>query len=146
MAVSKTGRGSKACRELDRSRLGKYVGLAVLERARAADSSDEEPGGGGLDFNITSWHIRMLTDNPWNGGAGLSYQQVARMTPDQVFHRICDRDLLKRQKGRRTAKTALVKPDADGLAKGRAADGTPIRAKIGGQSLAKQIREKHRGT
>ena len=87
----------------------------------------------------------MLTDNPWNGGAGLSYQQVARMTPDQVFHRICDRDLLKRQKGRRTAKTALVKPDADGLAKGRAADGTPIRAKIASKSLAKQIRERARG-
>jgi hypothetical protein len=86
----------------------------------------------------------MLTDNPWNGGAGFSYGQVARMTPDQILHRICDRDLLKRQKGHRTAKTALVKPDADGLAKGRAADGTPIRAKIAGKSLAKQIRERAR--
>ena len=68
------------------------------------------------------------------------------MTPDQVFHRICDRDLLKRQRGRRTRQAASLTPDADGRVKGRAADGTPIRAKIGGKSLAKQIREKHRGT
>ena len=41
-------------------------------------------------FGITSWHVRMLTDNPWNGGGGYTYEQVAVMTPDQIYHRLCD--------------------------------------------------------
>ena len=141
MAVCQAGRGREAGREPHCTRLGKYVGLAALERARAAETGDEEPGGGGLDFGLTSWSIRLLTDNPWNGGAGLSYSAVARMTPDQIHHRLCDRDILKVRNGKRVQKMSAVKPDADGRARGRAADGTPIRARVGGKSLAKQIRE-----
>jgi len=74
----------------------------------------------------------------------MSYAEIALMTPDQVFHRLCDHDILKVKGGRRTRSVASVKPDADGTVKGRAADGTPIRAKIAGKSLARQIRERSR--
>ncbi len=66
------------------------------------------------------------------------------MTPDQIYHRLCDKDVLKSRAGRRVRKTSDVKPDAQGFAKGRAADGTPIRAKVAGKSLAKMIREQKR--
>ena len=63
------------------------------------------------------------------------------MTPDQIYHRLCDRDILRVRGGKRVQKVSALKPDADGRVAGRAADGTPIRAKVGGKSLAKQIRE-----
>lgn len=68
------------------------------------------------------------------------------MTPDQVYHRLVDRDVLKTKRGRRmaSAEPAAIVPDADGFIKGRAEDGTPIKAKIrvGGKSLARRLMEK----
>lgn len=67
------------------------------------------------------------------------------MTPDQVYHRLCDRDVLKLARGRRSASAepAALEPDKDGFVKGRAEDGTPIKAKIrvGGKSLARRLME-----
>lgn len=67
------------------------------------------------------------------------------MTPDQIYHRLCDRDVLKSKRGHRTADTnpAALQPDADGFVKGRAEDGTPIKAKlrVGGKSLARRMME-----
>lgn len=67
------------------------------------------------------------------------------MTPDQVYHRLCNRDVLKFRRGRRTATAdpAALMPDADGFLRGRAEDGTPIKAKVrvGGKSLARRLME-----
>ena len=67
------------------------------------------------------------------------------MTPDQVYHRLVDRDVLKVKRGHRvaSAEPAAIEPDADGFVKGRAEDGTPIKAKIrvGGKSLARRLME-----
>jgi hypothetical protein len=85
----------------------------------------------------------MLTENPWNGGAGLSYDSVAKMTPDQIYHRLCDKDVLKVKGGRRIAKASSDSLVTDGTLKGRAADGTPITAKVrvGGKSVARRLME-----
>jgi hypothetical protein len=97
-------------------------------------------------FGVTTWHLRMLTENPWNEGAGYSYEEVGRMTPDQVYHRLCDANVLRRKGGRRTAKAkaAALATGEGGRIKGRAGDGTPIEGRIGGESLARRLMREER--
>lgn len=126
---------------IDGSSLGKYVGLAALERAETQGEGEEEGiGGGGLSFGISSFHFRLLVES-----AGMSYEQIGRMTPDQIYHRLCNKDVLKMQRGHRTASAdpAALEPDKDGFLKGRAEDGTVMKAKIrvGGKSLARRLAE-----
>jgi hypothetical protein len=70
------------------------------------------------------------------------------MSMDQIWFSLCDIDILKREVGGRVEKAEPVavvgklKPDKDGLYRGRAADGTPIKGTIGGgKSLARRLME-----
>lgn len=105
--------------------------------------------GSGLLGGITAWHLRMLCENPWNGGAGYTPEQVSRMTLDQIWFRLCDSEVLKREVGVRTKRvsgddvTAILKPDKDGMLSGIARDGTPIRGKFRGKSKAREAIEKY---
>jgi hypothetical protein len=85
----------------------------------------------------------MLCESPWNGGAGYTPAEVGQMTLDQILFRLCNVEMLKREVGQRTAKvqSLAVAPDKDGVVRGRAADGTPIRGRIAGKSLARQLME-----
>ena len=76
----------------------------------------------------------------FEGGAGFTYEQVSRMTPDQIYHRLCNRDVLKRKGGRRLAKTKSLSMASDRV-KGRAEDGSPIEGRIAGKSRARQLME-----
>jgi hypothetical protein len=81
--------------------------LATLEKARQEDDP-EVVTGGGLDFGINSYHLRMLCESGWNGGGGYTPEQVGDMTPDQIYFRLCEIDLLKRNKeGRRVRKVPV---------------------------------------
>jgi hypothetical protein len=86
-----------------------------------------------------------LADGDYSGGCGCSYEEIALMTPDQVYHRLCDGRVLKVKGGHRTAdaQPLAVKPDAQGLVRGRAEDGTPIVAKMNvrGKSLTRRLME-----
>jgi len=90
----------------------------------------------------------MLCESGWNGGGGYTPQQVSQMTLDQIWFRLCDEKILKREVGGRTEKMSgleaigTIKPDKDGMVRGRAKDGTLIRGRIGGKSLARQLMEK----
>ena len=68
------------------------------------------------------------------------------MSLDQVFMMLTDRKYLRNSKGRSLKmdplQAATLSKDDDGMIKGRAADGTPIKARIAGKSLAKQMMEK----
>ncbi len=96
---------------------------------------------------MNAYHLRILCDNPWEGGGGYTTEQVANMTLDQIWFRLCDKDLLSKPIGSRVeSKPTLmaaseVQPDEDGMVKGRAADGTAIKARIGGKSVARQLME-----
>jgi len=111
-------------------------------------SEDEEPvvDVGGL-LRLNAYQLRILTENPFSGGAGYNYRELGQMTLDQVHHRLCDMDILKDPVGQRTksfdgkAALGVVKPDEDGYIKGRDAKGNPIKAKIGGKSLARRLME-----
>lgn len=87
----------------------------------------------------------MLIESSWEGGAGYTPQQVGEMTPDQVMFRLCDKTLLRQRSGRRRDHVDPMQVSrwagADGRVRGVAADGTSIRARIAGKSLAQQVME-----
>jgi len=68
---------------------------------------------------------------------------VAKMTPDQVYHRLCKEEILKRKRGKRTTKLPALglAQREDGCVLGRAADGSPIVGRIAAKSKAAQLRE-----
>lgn len=76
---------------------------------------------------------------------GCSYDEIGRMSPDQACHRICDAKVLKSRGGLRvgSAHPLAVRPDNQGLVRGRAEDGSPITAKmnVGGKSLTRRLME-----
>jgi len=90
----------------------------------------------------------MLCESGWNGGGGYTPEEVGKMTLDQIWFRLCDMEILKKKVGERTENVkalgglAKIKPDKDGFIRGRAADGTPIKGRIRGKSLARELMEK----
>lgn len=90
---------------------------------------------------VDVWMLRLLCDNPWEGGGGHQPRDVAGWTPDQVWFRLCSRDLLKLDGRTQTTEPIAAKVDKDGMVAGRAADGTPIKGRIAGKSLARQLME-----
>jgi len=85
--------------------------------------------------------LRLLCDNPWEGGGGHQPRDVAKWTPDQVWFRLCGADLLKTGKRTKSAEPLAVQAGSGGMVTGRAADGTPIKGRIAGKSLARQLME-----
>ena len=87
-------------------------------------------------------HIRVLCDNPWEGGRGYRPSDVADMTLDQIFFLLCERENL-RGGGKRRAKAMSVGstplPGKDGLIAGRDSKGNPIRLPVKGESLASRL-------
>lgn len=66
------------------------------------------------------------------------------MTLDTIFMLLTDRKMLRLSGRQRVAKMPALqaKIDKDGFAAGRAADGTPIRARIGGKTMAQIVKER----
>lgn len=90
---------------------------------------------------VNSWMLRTLCENPWEGGGGHQPTDVARWTPDQVWFRLCDKNLLKLDGRIQSVDPQVVRTSSDGTVAGRAADGTPLRGRIAGKSLARQLLE-----
>lgn len=102
---------------------------------------------GSLTGGLTIWHLRKLSDNPWDGGGGYTLMEVGQMTPDQIWTRLCPIRNLEKKVGDRietmssVAVAGSLKSDKDGTIRGRAADGTAIKGKIMGKSRARQLME-----
>lgn len=125
---------------------------------KAEESSGQEEhddfSGGGLLFGITAWMLRALTENPFDGGGGFSIDQVAQMTPDQIYFRLCSKDIFRTRGS--AAKGTVLPPmqaaamaDENGFIPGRDSKGNQIKLKMsheGGLShvqwLKKQAAEK----
>ncbi len=128
------------------------MSAAALERIRE-EASNELADGSGLLGGVNVYHLRMLTESEWNGGAGLSYLEVGQMTLDQIWHRLCDLEILKaktegkpsslsdRSRVKPLEATSQLKPNDQGLIRGRDSEGKPMMAKIRGKSLARQLME-----
>lgn len=111
---------------------------------RLADDSESEsePVLTDLLWGITPKHIRILCDNSWQGGREYTPSEVGNLTLDQFFCIVADiKDLRSGQQGTRKFDPLEIKPDSDGMVKGRTADGKPMKAKILGKSLATRLRE-----
>ena len=91
-------------------------------------------------YGIGPKQIRMLIDDPWEGGRGHGLQEVATWTLDQVLMALTDRKNLSAGRSR-TMNPMAVKTDKDGMLAGRAADGTPIRGRIRGKSKCRELME-----
>lgn len=99
----------------------------------------------GLLYGIRPWHIRVLCDNPWDGGRGFTPEQVGRFTVDQVFMLLCDRDYLLRDRATMETSQAVAEiVQSDGTVKGRSADGKPIVGSIRGYSKARELMDAKR--
>lgn len=109
--------------------------------------SDERVDTGGLLGGLTAYHIRLLCENPWEGGGGYTMDEVGQMTLDQIWARLCDRDVLKKSMGNRTSEVdsleipAVLRPDKDGMIRGISQDGQPMKGRIAGKSKARQLME-----
>ena len=98
---------------------------------------------------ISPWHVRVLCENPFHCGLGRQYtpSDVGEMTLDQIFFLLADIQVLRAKKTREMSVDPLsIVPGKDGNIKGRAVDGSVIKAKIKGESLAarlnRELREK----
>jgi len=97
---------------------------------------------GGLLSGLTTWHFRVLTDNPWNGGGGYNIKDVATWSLDQCWFRFASLEYLSVKKGKTEGFVpSEIVPDEDGMVKGRTSDGTSIKAIVRGKSLCRQLME-----
>jgi len=99
---------------------------------------------GGLLCGLHPFHLRLLVDDPWAGGCG--YQgDVGSLTLDQIFMRLANKNVLKAKmiSGGIKASPLVVASDADadGMLRGRASDGTLIKGRVRGKSVARQLME-----
>lgn len=95
-----------------------------------------------LMWGVGTREVRLLVDNPWEGGGGYTPYQVGRMTLDEIYMRLTDAKILRAGiNNTRTARLPAyaVTTDKDGYVKGRDRHGNPIRAKIKGESLASRL-------
>lgn len=111
------------------------------------DENAEVQDGPGLLMGITVYHLRLLCESDWNGGCGYSPDQAAEMTLDQIFFRLCDKDMLKFDLGKREAKVksegvgSVIKTDSKGRVRAKTEDGKTILLKTKGKSKARMLRE-----
>ena len=96
--------------------------------------------------------VRLLCENPWNGGGGYTPEQVGRMTPDQAYMRLCEHGLLKEERTQvihSVPAASESEPGKEGMVKGRLADGSvvwlPMRRKGKTQAQLDQERSVRNG-
>lgn len=112
-----------------------------MQRDSGEDNNAKEAPEVGLCYGITPWHVRVLCDNPWEGGRGYTPREVGDMTIDEVLMLLCDRKQLLNRSKSMPSDNVRAFADEQGNVKGRAADGTPIVGRIAGKSVARQLME-----
>jgi hypothetical protein len=83
----------------------------------------------------------VLCDNPNDGGAGFTPEEVGRMTLDQVMMRMTDRSILLNRTERTHPDNLVARADPQRQMRGIDGDGKPIKARIAGKSKARQLME-----
>lgn len=108
-----------------------------------SEQDDQETRTWDLLYGITPYHVRILCESEWNGGYGMTPGEVGDLTLDQIFMLFARKKSLRRKGRVREDKLhsmqATTLADDEGYIRGRAADGTKIRAKITGESLASRL-------
>lgn len=110
-------------------------------RRSGSEHNDEDSPITGLLCGITAYHVRVLCENPFDGGAGYTPEQVGDMTLDEIFMRLTDRKLLLANRRHKSIQPleAVHLANKDGKIYGRDRDGNPIVGRIAGVSKAKQM-------
>lgn len=92
-------------------------------------------------FGIGPREIRLLIDDPWEGGRGHSLREVSGWTLDQVLMALADRKSLVSRQRSQKMEPKLAPRSEDGMITGRAADGTEIRGRVRGKSKCRELME-----
>ncbi len=90
-------------------------------------------------YGLGPHHIQSLCVGEM--GMGFTPKQVGGMTLDNIFMIFADKKILRKSTKRRTTTSIAPAIAKDGTAKGRAEDGTLIKGRVGGKSLARQLME-----
>jgi hypothetical protein len=118
--------------------------LAVEEETKDSEPRELPVG---LLYGIGPREIRLLCDDLWEGGRGKSLAEVADMSLDQIYMLLTDKKNLRSIKSvveKSSTMSVASKADKDGLIPGRAADGTAIKARITGKSLASRLMDQEK--
>lgn len=95
-------------------------------------------------YGLAPYYVRILCEGGMEGIYGYKPADIGDMTLDQIFMLLADKKLLRKGKGRVVKAEAFeATPDEDGYIKGRDKDGNPMKAKIGGESLASRLAREH---
>ncbi len=87
--------------------------------------------------------VKALTDSVWDGGRGMSFEEVGKMTLDQVQLAGMDRKAVRRGWHVVPVEQAAAMVGPDGCVRARAADGkTVLRLRSAGKSVAAMLRER----
>ena len=116
--------------------------MSFSERRGTEEADEEIDVPRDLLCGLGPKHIRVLCDNPWEGGRGYRPSDVADMTLDQIFFLLCDRDNLRgvgRNRIKSTGVHSTPAPGSDGLIAGRDSKGNPIRLPVKGESLVSRL-------
>ncbi len=105
---------------------------------RAGGERNEKPVGG-LLCGLGPWHVRRLTDDPWEGGCGCPLEEVARMTVDQAIMRLVDRKVLL---GRSRTSTVEELAASGMKLKYRLDDGRVVEGRFAPRSVCRELAEK----
>jgi len=109
---------------------------------RSDDEQEDEPPSGGLLYGINCWHIRILCDNPMDGGRGYTPEQVGALTIDQVLMLLTDRKLLcNRSKSLSSLEVMSTVGTKDGRICARDVNDNLIQGQIRGKSKARELME-----
>lgn len=78
--------------------------------------------------------MRILCENPYNGGNGYTPKQVGELTPEQIIMLLMPQNKIK-ERHRQTVEAVQAAGliDKDGFVRGRAIDGSEMKARIGGR-------------
>jgi len=75
---------------------------------------------------------------------GYTPRDVAELTLDQICFLLCERKMLEAKPGERVVKMSVHEAASlsrNSVLKGRAADGSPMQATVGGMSLVARLRK-----
>lgn len=90
-------------------------------------------------YGLGPHHIQSLCVGEM--GMGFTPKQVGEMTLDNIYMIFANEKILRKTTKRRSTTSISPAMDKYGTAKGRAEDGTVIKGRVGGKSLARQLME-----
>ena len=87
--------------------------------------------------------LKHLCGCPLDGGLGLNIADVVKLTPDQIYFLVCDKEVFRESRTKKvTSMEALQYTSSDGKLKVRMKDGTVKELKSSNMSVVQMLHKK----